>query len=165
MKNSIIFGAFGNYGLIAVAMVLVCTGLNAVCIWMGIFGLIMSVMCAIGALLGGAEIVRANNVKNEHVYFILACLLGYLFAVVVEGWFFVALLAVILLWGQMWWHRNEDVNLYVLCVVSYALGVEFSFMLMGDEIPANEMYVEYLAGAAVLVTWLFAAVQSRRSFN
>ncbi|MEE6206611.1 MAG: hypothetical protein VZR95_00975 [Alphaproteobacteria bacterium] len=157
-KESIIFGAFGNYGLIAAVVVLLCTGLNAFCIWMGFIGLILTVMCAIGTLLGGTEILAADG-KKYHAYGILAVLLVYLFAIVVKGWFFVALGALLVLWVQMLVYKTENISLYILCVVSFVLGIECSFIIMGDDIPVNEMYVEYLAVGGVVGTWLIASIQ------
>ena len=63
---------------------------------------------------------------------------------------------------MMWYLKSIDVDIFALCVTSYVLGVEFSFILMGDEVPAGEMKLEYLAVAAVVITWLQVCIDSIR---
>ena len=156
MKNLKILG---NYGLIAVVLFLVSTGLNAAFIWLGMFGFAISVLLVMGFLFISVEVLKALDVPVERIVFLILGLLIYVVAIVAQGNFGVSLAAALFLLLLMWLCTCQKVSFIALCCASYVLGIECAFFVMGDEIPADEMKVEYLAFAVVVATWLVASLQ------
>ena len=160
MKKDLLY-AIGNVSLMTIAVTAVCTALNMLCIWFGSTGLSVALVLAICSLLYGWDMLSAE-MKPQYVVCIILTLAFYMFSVVIQGQFAPTAVAIGILSMMLIYFKNVNASIYTLCIVSYVLGVEFSFIMMGEEIPANEMKTEYLAMAAVGVTWLLTCMQAVR---
>ena len=160
MKKNLLY-AIGNVSLMTIAVTAVCTALNMLCICLGSLGLSIALVLAVCLLLYGWDVLSVET-KTHYAVCIILTLAFYMVSVVLQGWFASTAVSIVLLCMILMFFKNMNINIYTLCVVSYVLGIEFSFILMGDEIPGDEMKTEYLAIATVGIIWLLTCIQAVR---
>lgn len=160
MKKNFLY-TIGVASLITFIVIALSTVFNALCIWLGYLGLIISLVVVVFFLLSVWDNL-ASATQESYATCTVFLSVFYMLSVILYAWFIPAAISIGILCGMMWYLKSIDVDIFALCVTSYVLGVEFSFILMGDEVPAGEMKLEYLAVAAVVITWLQVCIDSIR---